>query len=270
VARVTGLRGYSVPRTPDGRASLVPAPPWHYVGDFLVIEYWADPDAVAAVLPAGLEPFAEDPGRAAALFVDWQSCSGEGGELVDPSRSQYKEFFLVVNATMDGEHVTTCPFIWVDRDFALARGWVQGFPKKLGSIWITRTFGVDCLADPGLQPGATFGGTCAAYERRLAEGTVTLERVSEHGPTHNDPPLVNVRHFPRLEAGRHDEPAVHELVRARSRDRVASPVWEGSVTLELHGAPHEEHTTLAPTRLGRGFRFTFAYTVDDLETVRQL
>jgi acetoacetate decarboxylase len=270
VARVTGLRGYSVPRTPEGWASLVPAPPWHYVGDFLVIEYWADPDAVAAVLPAGLEPFAEDPGRAAALFVDWQSCSGEGGELVDPSRSQYKEFFLVVNATMDGEHVTTCPFIWVDRDFALARGWVQGFPKKLGSIWITRTFGVDCLADPGLQPGATFGGTCAAYERRLAEGTVTLERVSEHGPTHNDPPLVNVRHFPRLEAGRHDEPAVHELVRARSRDRVASPVWEGSATLELHGAPHEEHTMLAPTRLGRGFRFTFAYTVDDLETVRQL
>jgi hypothetical protein len=32
------LRGYSVPRSPEGRSSLVPAPPWHYVGDFLVIE----------------------------------------------------------------------------------------------------------------------------------------------------------------------------------------------------------------------------------------
>lgn len=54
--------GYSLPLSPTGTASLVPAPPWHYVGDFLLIEYWADPDAVAAVLPEGLEPFGADPG----------------------------------------------------------------------------------------------------------------------------------------------------------------------------------------------------------------
>ena len=37
------LQGYTVPRTPDGGASLVPAPPWHYVGDFLVVDFHADP-----------------------------------------------------------------------------------------------------------------------------------------------------------------------------------------------------------------------------------
>jgi acetoacetate decarboxylase len=83
------LHGYSLPRSTEGRASLVPPPPWHYVGDFLVLEYWADPDAVAAVLPPGLEPSVDDPGRAAALFVDWQSCTGGQGELVDPASSQY-------------------------------------------------------------------------------------------------------------------------------------------------------------------------------------
>ena len=97
--RLTDTPRYSLPRSPEGRASLVPPPPWHYVGDFLVLEFWADPDAVAAVLPPGLEPFAEDPGRAAALFVDWQSCTGGRDELVDPARSQYREFFIVVNAT---------------------------------------------------------------------------------------------------------------------------------------------------------------------------
>jgi acetoacetate decarboxylase len=268
--QVRPLQGYSLPRSPEGRASLVPRPPWHYVGDFLVIEFWADPDAVRAVLPPGLDPNPGDPGRAAALFVDWQSCTGGGEELVDPARSQYREFFIVVNALLDGEQVTTCPYIWVDRDFALVRGWIQGFPKKLGSVWMTRTFGLDCLADPGLRPGATYGGTLAANDRRLAEGTVTLESVSEGGPTHNDPPLVNVRHFPRLAAGRHDDPAVHELVRARSRDRVISPIWEGSATLSLYGAPNEEHDALAPVRTGKGFRFTFAYTVDDLTTVADL
>jgi acetoacetate decarboxylase len=256
--------GYSLPLSPGGTASLVPAPPWHYVGDFLVIEYWADPAAVAALLPPGLEPHA-DPGRCAALFVDWQSCSDAGDELIDPIRGQYKEFFIVVNAMLDGEDVTSCPYIWVDKDFALLRGWVQGFPKKLARIDMTRSFGLDCRAE-----GRTFAGTVSANGHRVAQGTVTPERVSESGPTHNDPPLVNRRHFPRLAAGRHSDPAVHELVRARSRDRSISAIHEGPATLELFRAPAEEHSALAPVRMGKGFRFQFAYTVDDLETVRDL
>jgi len=259
---MSSQRGYSLPLSPGGTASLVPAPPWHYVGDFLVIEYWAEPEAVAAVLPEGLEPFAEDPGRCAALFVDWQSCSEGGEELVDPARGQYKEFFVVVAASLGGEAVTTCPYIWVDRDFALVRGWIQGFPKKLGEVHMTRSFGLDTRAE-----GRTFAGTLTAHGRLLAEGTVTPERVSESGPTHNDPPLINRRHFPRLAAGRWGDPAVDELVRARSSNRSASDIREGPATLALHGAPGEEHEALSPVRVGRGFRFQFAYTVDDLETV---
>ena len=151
-----------------GGASIIPSPPWHYVGDFLVIEFWADPDAVAAVLPPRLTPFADDPGRCAALFVDWQSCSDSGEELLDPVRGQYKEFFIVANAMLGEEHVTTCPYIWVDRDFALIRGWIQGFPKKLGEVHMTRSFGLDCRAE-----GRIFAGTLSANGRLLAEGTVT-------------------------------------------------------------------------------------------------
>jgi hypothetical protein len=158
----------------------------------------------------------------------------------------------------------------VDRDFALLRGWFQGFPKKLGSVWMTRSFGLQNGAEPGLQPGATFGGTCAANDRRLAQGTVTLESTTDSGPTHNAPQLVNVRHFPRLNAGLHDAPAVHELAGAVSRDRSTSEIWEGSASLELFRAPNEEHTALAPVRMGKGFRFTFAYTVDDQASMGDL
>ena len=63
---------------------------------------------------------------------------------------------------------------------------------------------------------------------------------------------------------------MHELVRAKSRDRVMSEVWEGEATLELFGAPNEEVDALAPIRIAKGYRFSFAYTVDDLETVREL
>ena len=99
------------------------------------------------MLPPGLEPFADDPGRCAALFVDWQSCSDSGEELLDPVRGQYREFFLVVNAVLDGEHVTTCPYIWVDKDFALIRGLDPGLPQEAGQIDMTRSFGLDCRAE---------------------------------------------------------------------------------------------------------------------------
>ena len=195
---VTPLKGYSSPRSPEGRSGLVPAPPWHYVGEMLVIEFWADPEAAAAVLPEPLEPH-PDGGRAAAMFIDWQSCSDGGAELLDPSRSQYKEFFITVNALYGGDEVAFCPYIWVDRDFALARGWIQGFPKKLGSVWITRSFGLKTAADPGVGPGSRFGGTCAAGERRMAEGTVTLERRERAGA---DPQRPADRQRPLFPAAR--------------------------------------------------------------------
>lgn len=262
------LNGYTVPRTPAGRASLVPAPPWHYVGDFLVIDFHADPEKASSLLPPGLEPH-PDAGRCAAVFVDWQSFSEGGDELTDPVRSQYREFYLVVSGLLNGEPVTTCPFIWVDQDFAMARGWIQGYPKKLGQVWMTRTFNLDCKAAPAMAAGSAFGATCSARGRQLARAKVTLEQPSEKGSLHTDPPLVNVRHFARLAAGRHDDPAVHELVRARSRDRHVSEVWEGAAEFELSPAPGEEHTLIAPTDVVRGYRFTFGYTVDDLETIEE-
>ena len=109
------------------------------------------------------------------MFADWQSCSETGDELVDPVRAQYREFYLVVNALLDGEPVTTCAFIWVDQDFALARGWIQGFPKKLGEVWMTRTYPLASAAAPAVGPGARFGATCSARGRAIARATVTLE-----------------------------------------------------------------------------------------------
>jgi acetoacetate decarboxylase len=263
------LQGYTVPRTPRGEASLVPPPPWHYVGDFLVVDFHADPAAAAALLPEGLEPY-EDAGRCAAVFVDWQSYSENGDELLDPVRGQYREFYLVVTGVLDGETVTTCPFIWVDQDFAMARGWIQGYPKKLGQVWMTRTFNLACKAAPAVASGSRFGATCSARGRQIAEARITLESASESGSVHTDPPLVNVRHFPRLSAGRHLDPQIHELVRARSRDRNVSEIWEGVAELALFAAPGEEHTLLTPVSVERGYRFTFGYTVDDLEVVREL
>ncbi len=251
------LVGYTLPLTRTGRSSLVPPPPWHYSGDFLVIEYRADPAAAEALLPPELEAD-ETIGAAAAIFADWQTCSDSGDELLDPVRAQYKEFFVVLACRYRGEPVTRCPFMWVDRAMPLVRGHVQGFPKKAGSIWITRPVAVG-RAGPRLAAGGRFGATLAASDRRLVEATLTLSSLSEEGPTVNSPPLFNTRFFPAWDP---DSEPLHEHVWAGGRDREVSPIWEGEPTLRFFDSPVDELAALAPVALGRGFWFSFGYTVD--------
>jgi acetoacetate decarboxylase len=258
------LKGYTAPLSPDGRAGIVPPPPWHYSGDFLIVEYRTNPDNVIALLPPELEP-ADDPGACAAIFADWQSCSDDLHELVDPIQSQYKEFFIVVGAKYNGTPVSRCVYIWVDKDFAMYRGWIQGFPKKLGSIHMTRTYPVG-KATPQIAPGGRFGATCTANDRQIARAVVTLRQLSETGPTVNDPPMYNTRHFPAYDGTR---PDVFEMVKSGGFDRDVTPIWEGDAELTLYDDTLEDLQAIAPQEVMKGFRFTFSYTVQGGEVITQ-
>ena len=257
-------RGYTAPLSADGRAGLVAPPPWHYSGDFLIVEYRTNPDAVIALLPKELEP-ADDPGAVAAIFADWQSCSDDLHELLDPIQAQYKEFFIVVGCNYRGEAASRCVYIWVDKDFAMYRGWIQGFPKKLGSIHMTRTYAVGKAA-PRLKAGARFGATCTAGSKEIARATITLRNVSETGPTVNSPPMHNTRHFPNYHNTR---PAVFELVRAGGFEREITEVWEGEAELRFGTNTVEDLQAIAPSEIMKGYQFSFAYTVQGGELLLQ-
>ncbi|MPM79502.1 hypothetical protein SDC9_126539 [bioreactor metagenome] len=78
-----------------------------------------------------------------------------------------------------------------------------------------------------------------------------------------------MRYFPELEKSRRESPAVHELVRLRSRDVHVSPVWKGAASLSVFDHPYTELADLRPTRVLGGYRFSVACTVDDLELLRR-
>jgi len=261
------LKGYTLPLTPRGTSSLAPMPPWHYVGTCLAIEYEANRDAVASFLPPGLE-FCSS--QCAVYFVDWQYASESGEEYLDPIRSQYRETLLLISATFEGSPCAYCPLIWVDQDIALMRGLTQGWPKQIGSTWITRSFDLASKAGPTVGPGGKFGATLAVKDRRLAEATITLRETTTQLPTPNFARAVNVRHFPELVAGRHDRPAVHELVQLKSRDVQISTIWKGDASLRYFDHPYLELFSLRPEKVGNGYRFSCAITVDDLILLRDL
>ncbi|HEY0497403.1 MAG TPA: acetoacetate decarboxylase family protein [Kutzneria sp.] len=257
------LLGYSLPLSAKGTANIVSEPPWHYAGDVVGVEFWTTPAAAQAALPAGLTPDPTTGGHAYALFIDWQ-WAGSHQEYLDPVRSQYSEFLILLDAQFQGRAVAWCPFIWVDNDAALARGWFQGFPKKMGSIRQTRAFSVPGQASPVVGPGGQFGASLSAGGRRLAEAQITLQSPSATLPALSRP-IVNLRHFPRLLAGQYRNPSVHELTQSVLDTPVVGNNWTGTSSLSFFAAPGEELADLAVVRTGAGFRGSLSYTVTTLK-----
>ena len=244
------LKGFVPPRSPEGRSSVVPGPPWHYSGDLLTIEYRAAPDSVARWLPDPIEPAAEDPDAVAVVFADWQSCSDTFEELLDPVRSQYKEAFLVVRCRYRGELFSRCLSIWVDSDFSMVRGWHQGYPKKLGSIWMTRPVSYG-KAGPRLEPGGRFGATVSANDRRIVEARFTIRGPSDSNGFVNALPMLHSRYFPSIEEG--SPASMDELVTMKSYDWEGSDIWTGDAKLSYGSSPTEELESLAPVEMLGGY-----------------
>ncbi len=234
------MQGFFYPRSATGRASLIPPPPWHYSGDLLTVEYRTDPARVAELLPAPLAPAAEDPGAVALIWADWQSCGASQEELIDPVRSQYKECFAVVRCSFEGRTYSRCVYIWVDKDFALLRGIHQGYPKKLGSIHMTRPhpFG----PAPRLAPGGRFGATLAANDRRLAEALIELTGPAERNGFVNGHPMAHHRWLPAI-GGQGDVHA--ELIESAGAKFEGGQPWQARVeAFQLWEAPTEEMARL--------------------------
>jgi acetoacetate decarboxylase len=247
---VADVQGFFYPRTATGRASVLPPPPWYYSGDLITVEYRTDPARVAELLPPPLQPAPEDPGAVALIWADWQSCGEDRSELLDPVRSQYKEAFVVVRCSFEGRTYSRGVYIWVDKDFAVVRGLHQGYPKKLGSVWMTRPHPF-LQAAPTLGAGGVFGATLAAGDRRLAQAVVRLEEPSDHNGFVNGHPMAHHRVLPGIGAGAPD--AYVELIESGSAAADVGPAWRGTAELELFDSPTEELSRLEPHEIIGGY-----------------
>jgi acetoacetate decarboxylase len=246
------LNGFLIPRSATGASSLLPPPPWHYSGEMLTVEYRTDPAAVAELLPAPLSPVHdnEDPGAVAVIFADWQSCSDAHEEVSDPVRAQYKEAFVVVRCRWNNEIWSRCVYIWVDKDFAMVRGHFQGYPKKLGSIWMTRPVTVG-KAGPRLAPGGRFGATVAAYDRRLVDVGFEITGPATGAGFVNGHPMIHSRWMPGIEANGVD--SLDDIVTMSGVDVEIGRQFQGTATLSFGHSPVEELQRIAPKEIIGGF-----------------
>ena len=171
-------------------------------------------------------------------------------ELLDPVRSQYKEAFVVVRCSFEGQTFSRCVYIWVDKDFAIARGIHQGYPKKLGSMWQTRPhpFG---QAAPQIAAGGVFGATLASGDRRLAEAVLTLREQSETNGFVNAHKMAHHRILPGIASGAPD--AFSELIESGSSEFEGGQAWTGDAELQLFDSPTEELSRLTVEEIIGGY-----------------
>jgi acetoacetate decarboxylase len=250
------LRGFTLPQTASGRSSIVAPPPWHYSGEIIAVDFCAAVDAVAALLPEGMTPVAD--GAVSVVFADWCSASDNDERvLADPAVGQYHEAYVVLHAMRGDKRVGRVPFIWVDSELSLLRGQIQGFPKKLGQIAMTRPVE---LGRGGVrkQAGSKFAAHATSHGRRVLSATVTVEKIAERAPRAATLPLVHTRLFPSIDR---PEPAVHELQFGTIGNFECGAVHTGRATLELGRTEYEELEPLSPVSVGSGYVFSMAFSV---------
>lgn len=238
-------QSFTPPFTSSGRSALVQAPPWHYAGWLVNVAFEFDAERGAALVPAELGVAT---GKGCVHFADWQSCGDDGRELLDPVYAQYRETIVVleIEPKPAGDTRFYCPLIYVDQDISLLRGWLQGWPKKIGQTWLTRSMPLIHPAAAPIAAGSRLGASLSVKERRLVDASVTLSGEQTGRLGFLSAATVGAIGWPDL-----TQPgigAVPRYLRADIIDRV-EPGWTGGrATLQFHDHPVEELALLGPVQ----------------------
>lgn len=249
------ITGFSPPYTPSGKSSLMPAPPWHYAGRIMSFDCDVNANVAQQYLP---DNFGKATGKSYGHFCDWQATS-DGHELLDPIYAQYKEFFYLIEAEYDGEKRLFCPFIYVDQDISMARGHLQGFPKKMGSVWMTRSYDFDHPAAARIEKGCQMGASVAVKDRRLADAEIELT-----GELSDDIGFLGIPTFGLIGSpSLIGDPSRGEpvLVRQNASEVLKGKMHAAKGHLRLHTSPHDEMHKLQPTNTNKASIGEFALTV---------
>lgn len=231
---------FTAPFTQTGRSSLVPPPPWHYAGWLLNVAFEFDAPAAAPMVPPAA---GRALGRGCVHFADWQACT-DGHELLDPVLAQYRETIVVLELERpDGSRCMYCPAIWVDQDISLMRGLLQGWPKKMGSTWLTRSLPLEHPAAAPLRRGSRLGASLAVKDRRVIEASLELTGQPGRALGFLALPTLGAVGWPDLRQPQQRPAPV--LVKPEIGAHVGGEWHAASASLRLAAHPHEDIGVLA-------------------------
>jgi acetoacetate decarboxylase len=247
------------------RASLIQEAKWHYGADYIAAYYRVDGREAARLLPPPLK--AE--GLAVAYVTEIVSLSEADPEAFyeNPAQTAYREAAIGLACSFEGRPGIYFPCMWVDRDWSMARGLLNGYPKKIADdISMSRPHPLNGLIG-GLRPGLRLGGYCVRQGRRLLSLRVSLERKGGEADVKRFGSVYGLRLFPRT----HESQAeVRELVEVLRESRGLGEVWVGRAELEVGEARNEELGPLRPLEVLYGLWYSAGFTIWGAKVLKRL
>ena len=257
------MAGYTRPFSPLGAATAVPALPWRFAGDLLLIHFRADPNALAALLP---EPLVPGPHPDEAFL--WSPRLACHPVEVDPSalhpaRTHYNVAVVGVPCLAWGERRMFSAFQWSDRDWLVILSWFLGSCSKLAVIEESAVHpllpGADG-EDGGMQIARTVSRNGEQIMRMefAPQAPVALDELSfytEHLP------LICLRHVPDCHVPPLGRPLVHDLTEMVMTEARFGQAQRGRATLRFRAADNEEMLPLQPREVLGGYRLPMGFAL---------
>jgi len=250
------LGAYTHPITESGRSSIVPEGPYHYGVEYLAVHLKINQEKAQKLLPRFLKASDE----AWVYVADFVTVHGKNVDWIYrmPDMTQYKEAAVAIKVFYGGKAYSYFPFMWVDKDWALIRGWLNGYPKKIAEIVMSRINPLNPALEE-ISRGSKLGGYCSRLGRRLLTILVELEEEVREIPLRGFGPTLTYRHFPTTYEGQQGVSEVLEIIRSNYR---LGKAWKGRGEVEIGYGDNDEVELVEPLSVLGGYYYIAGYTIE--------
>jgi acetoacetate decarboxylase len=231
----------------------------------LAVYFRADEPKLRELLPRPLEL---DGGLVMAYIGQFHSASEQRpvDMLRNPDGAQYRETGLWIACSYRGRPGWFPGFVWVDKEWSLLRGWMNGYPKKLAEVVFARPHVLNPVTRR-LGEGAVAAGICTRHGHTLVRLGLTVKRAAQKTELQSRPATYGHRHWPALHES---QTVVSELVEVNRSDLVVSDVWAGEPYFELGTAPDEELEYFSPREILAGFTYSYGFRIAGAKVLEKL
>jgi hypothetical protein len=211
-----------------GDTSAIEKGPWHYGADYISVYFRGEVDSLRRLVPP---PFEADDGTCIAYVCEIVSVADLGRDMVAtrPDRTVYSEAAVGVRCRYKDRPGVFYPVMWVDTEWSLLRGLINGYQKRLADrISMTRLHPLNPGLGP-IAPGTGFGGFCVKGADLQLALKVTVQKPGSPSDLPSFGSTFGTRRFPGTGPGQTsvDEPV--EILKSNSR---ISDVWTGTGILQ--------------------------------------
>ncbi len=266
------MLGFTRPFSPEGRAAAVPAFPWKFAGDLLLIHFKADPDALTGFLPEPLTP-SEQPDEA-FLWSPHLRCYPVGMDpaTLNPARTHYNVAVVGIPCKFKGEPTMYSAFQWCDRDWLVILSWFLGSCSKQAQIEQSGTHpmlsAVQSPQSGGV--GTTYRRSVTRHGDRIIDMSFTPDREIAMGELEfytRNLPLTCERHIPDLNVPPLGQPALHDLTQMVMQDSSFGQPLSGAASLVFGDSDNEELLSIQPTQVSGGYWLPMGFNLLGITTI---